>query len=142
MKKNANQKSNRSRLISLIHAQKTSAGLDDVSYRIILAQKTGKESCSECTMQELKLIFESLNAVLQALGKKTFVYYPRWEQPSLKDAVTARAKKLLGEDWEKRLDSFAQTKFSKAKYILCDKSELRRIMAFLSNIERKERSAK
>ncbi len=141
MKKNANQKSNRSRLISLIHAQKNAAGFDDSMYRTFIAQKTGKESCSECTMQELKTIFESLNTVLQTLGKNTFVYYPRWEQPSLKDAVTARAKKLLGEDWEKRLDSFVQTKFSKAKYILCDKGELRRIMAFLSNIERKERSA-
>ena len=138
MKKNANQKSNRSRLISLIHAQKNAAGFDDSTYRIVIAQKTGKESCSECTMQELKTIFESLNTVLQTLGKNTFVYYPRWEQPSLKDAVTARAKKLLGEDWEKRLDSFAQAKFAKAKYILCDKSELRRIMAFLTKLEHKK----
>lgn len=142
MKKNANQKSNRSRLISLIHAQKNAAGFDDSMYRIIIAQKTGKESCSKCTMQELKLIFESLNTVLQTLGKNTFVYYPRWEQPSLKDAVTARAKKLLGEDWQNRLDSFSQTRFSKAKYILCTNAELRSIMAFLTNVERKERVAK
>ena len=135
------KRTNRSRLISKIHAQKNAAGLDDVTYRMIVSGATGKESCTECSMKELQTIFHDLNAVLIKQGKQTFAYYPHWEQPSLKDAVTARAKKLLGEDWEKRLDSFAQTKFSKAKYILCDKSELRRIMAFLSNIERKERSA-
>ncbi|MBO7612480.1 MAG: DUF1018 domain-containing protein [Treponema sp.] len=136
------KRSNRSRLISKIHAQKNAAGLDDATYRIIIAQKTGKESCSECNMQELKTIFENLNIVLQTLGKQTFRYYPRWEQPTLKDAVTARAKKILGEDWQNRLDSFSQTRFSKAKYILCTNAELRSIMAFLTNVERKERVAK
>ena len=54
----------------------------------------------------------------------------------------ARAKKILGEDWQNRLDSFSQTRFSKAKYILCTNAELRSIMAFLTNVERKERVAK
>ena len=138
MKKISRQKTNRTRLISLIHAQKSASGLDDVTYRTIIYGASGKDSCTECSMQELKAVFSDLNFVLKKQGKQTFFFYPRWEQPSLKDAVTARAKKLLGEDWEKRLDSFAQTKFSKAKYILCDKSELRRIMAFLTKLEHKK----
>ena len=93
-------------------------------------------------MKELKQIFTDLNSVLEKQGKQTFRYYPRWEQPTLKDAVIARAKKILGEDWQNRLDSFSQTRFSKAKYILCTNAELRSIMAFLTNVERKERVAK
>lgn len=135
-------RTNRSRLISLIHAQKNSAGLDEETYRLIISGASGKQSCTECSMKELKQIFTDLNSVLEKQGKQTFRYYPRWEQPTLKDAVTARAKKILGEEWQNRLDSFSQTRFSKAKYILCTNAELRSIMAFLTNVERKERVAK
>ena len=135
-------KSNRSRLISLIHAQKNAAALDDPTYRLIISGATGKQSCTDCTMQELKVVFTDLNSVLEKQGRQTFRYYPRWEQPTLKDAVAARARKILGKDWQNRLDSFAQTRFSKAKYILCTNAELRSIMAFLTNVERKERTAK
>ncbi|MBR6153563.1 MAG: DUF1018 domain-containing protein [Treponema sp.] len=135
------QKSNRSRLIGLIHVQKTVAKLDDETYRTIISGATGKESCTECTTQELRAIFRDLNLILEKQGKKTFSFYPRWEPPTLKDAVIARARKILGDDWENRLDSFSQSKFSKAKFRLCNKSELLRIMAFLTNVERKERIA-
>ena len=135
-------KTNRSRLISLIHAQKNSAGLDEETYRLIVSGATGKHSCSECSMKELKEIFSDLNSVLSKQGKECYSFYPRWENPSMCDAVTARAKKLLGKDWKNRLDSFSQTRFSKAKYILCTNAELRSIMAFLTNLERKEQRAK
>lgn len=135
------QKSNRSRLIGLIHVQKTVAKLDDETYRTIISGATGKESCTECTTQELRAIFRDLNLILEKQDKKTFSFYPRWEPPTLKDAVIARAKKILGDDWENRLDSFSQSKFSKTKFRLCNKSELLRIMAFLTNVERKERIA-
>lgn len=135
-------KSNRSCLISLIHAQKKEAGIDDETYRIIVNGATGKDSCSDCTMKELNVIFGDLNSLLIKQGKKTFSFYPRWEKPSLADAVTARAQKILGEDWHNRLDSFAKTKFGKSSYRQCDNSEFRRIMAFLTNVERKERATK
>ena len=135
------QKSTRSRLIGLIHVQKTVAKLDDETYRTIISGATGKESCTECTTQELRAIFRDLNLILEKQDKKTFSFYPRWEPPTLKDAVIARAKKILGDDWENRLDSFSQSKFSKTKFRLCNKSELLRIMAFLTNVERKERIA-
>lgn len=134
-------RSNRSRLISKIHAQKNAAGLDDATYRIIISGASGKQSCTECSMKELKQIFTDLNSILEKQGKQTFRYYPRWEQPTLKDAVTARAKKILGEDWQNRLDSFAKSRFSKKSYTQCDGSELRRIMAFLTAVERRERGA-
>ena len=135
------QKSNRSRLIGLIHVQKTVAKLDDETYRTIISGATGKESCTECTTQELRAIFRDLNLIREKQDKTTFSFYPRWEPPTLKDAVIARAKKILGDDWENRLDSFSQSKFSKTKFRLCNKSELLRIMAFLTNVERKERIA-
>lgn len=133
----ATPKSNRSRLISLIHLQKKEAALEEGVYRIIIFSATGKESCGECSLSELKAVFTDLNSVLEKQGKKPFSFYYRRELPELKDAVRARARKILGDDWQNRIDSFAQAKFSKAKYMLCSKSELRRIMAFLTNMERR-----
>ena len=140
--KKSKHKSNRSRLISLIHAQKNSCGLDDATYRIIVNGSTGKDSCADCSMKELKTIFDDLNSILFKQGKDTFFYRPRWENPSMSDAVVARAKKILGNDWKGRLDSFVMTKFSKKTYKECDTSELRIVMAFLTNIERKESTSK
>ena len=136
------KRSNRSRLISWIHAQKNSAGLDEENYRLIVSGATGKHSCSECSMKELKEIFSDLNSVLSKQGKECYSFYPRWENPSMCDAVTARAKKLLGKDWKKRLDLFAKSRFKKDSYTKCDNNELKSVMAFLSKIDRKERVAK
>jgi hypothetical protein len=136
MNKKQNQKSNRARLISLIHAQKNSAGLDDNTYRLIISGATGKQSCAECTMKELNTVFADLNSILARLGKSTYRFYPRWETPSLCDAVSARARKILGDDWKTRLDNFARSRFKKNAYNKCDPNELRSIMAFLSKMER------
>lgn len=138
MNKKQNQKSNRARLISLIHAQKNSAGLDDDTYRLIISGATGKQSCAECTTQELRTIFADLNSILEKTGKETYRFYWRWESPSLLDAVSARARKILGTDWKDRLDSFVQTRFKKESYTKCGENELRSIMAFLSKTERRE----
>ncbi|HAM78961.1 MAG TPA: hypothetical protein DCP61_07270 [Treponema sp.] len=136
------QKSNRSRLIGLIHVQKTSAGLDDSTYRIIVSGATGKESCSDCSMQELRAVFNDLNTVLEKQNKKTFRFYYKKEQPTLLDAVSARSRKILGSGWKDRLDSFVQTRFKKESYTKCGENELRSIMAFLSKTERREHEKK
>lgn len=136
------KKTNRTRLISLIHAQKNSAALDVETYRLIISGATGKQSCTDCTMQELKTIFSDLNEVLTKQGKQTFRYYPKWESPSLLDAVVARAQNTLGTEWKNRLNSFVQNKFKKNTYTKCSSNELRSVMAFLTKIERREREAK
>lgn len=136
------KKTNRTRLISLIHAQKNSAALDDETYRLIIAGATGKQSCTDCSMQELKTVFADLNAVLLKQGNQTFSFYPKWENPSLLDAVAARAKNTLGTEWKNRLNSFVQNKFKKDTYTKCSSNELRSVMAFLTKVERREREAK
>lgn len=137
-----NEKTNRARLISLIHAQKNAAELPDDVYRLVITSAVGKESCKYCSMKELRTVFYVLNGILAKQGKKQFRFYSRWEKNSLSDAVIARAKKILGEGWEVRLDSFTNAKFKKKPFSRCNNSELRIVMAFLTNMERKERIAK
>ena len=129
-------KSNRTRLISMIHAQKNTAKLDEDCYRTIIFGATGKQSCTECDMTELRAIFYDLNIVLGRQGKQTFRLIIKNEHPTQLDAVKVRAKKILGTDWQKRLDEFIQTKVRNTTLTCLTQKELRQVMGFLSALER------
>ena len=130
------KKTNRSKLISLIHAQKNAAKLDEECYRTIIFGATGKQSCTDCDVKELRSVFNDLNIVLERQGKETFRFFPKYEQPTQLDAVKARAQKILGTDWQKRLDEFVQTKVRKTTLACLTQKELRQVMGFLSTVER------
>lgn len=129
-------KSNRARLISMIHAQKNAAKLDEDCYRTIIFGATGKQSCTECDMTELRAVFYDLNIVLERQGKQTFRFFAKNEHPTQLDAVKVRAKKILGTDWQARLDQFIQTKVRKSSLSYLTQKELRQVMGFLSAVER------
>lgn len=129
------KQSNRSKLISLIHAQKSTARLDDETYRTIIFGATGKDSCTDCDMQELNAVFYDLNIVLEKQGKKKYRFFPL-RQPTQTETVRIRAKKILGTDWQARLDQFIQTKVRKSSLSCLTQKELRQVMGFLSAVER------
>ena len=129
-------KSNRARLISMIHAQKNAAKLDEDCYRTIIFGATGKQSCTDCDMTELRAVFYNLNIVLERQGKQTFRFFAKNESSTQLDAVKVRAKKILGTDWQKRLDEFIQTKVRNTTLPCLTQKELRQVMGFLSTLER------
>lgn len=128
-------KSNRARLISMIHAQKNAAKLDEDCYRTIIFGATGKQSCTDCDIQELNAVFYDLNIVLEKQGKKKYRFFPL-RQPTQTETVRIRAKKILGTDWQARLDQFIQTKVRKSSLSCLTQKELRQVMGFLSAVER------
>lgn len=128
-------KTYRGRLIGMIHMQKTAAQLTDEDYRLIVAGATGKQTCSDCSIQELFAVHKDLNAVLIKQGKKGFVFY-RTPKPKMKltiqDAVISRAKKVLGENWKERLDGFL-LRMNKTSLYRCSDKEIRQIMGWISS---------
>ncbi|MDE5898937.1 MAG: regulatory protein GemA [Treponemataceae bacterium] len=126
----------RNRLISIIHAQKGKAHLSDDEYRLVLYGATGKNSCTECTLQELQSVFDDLNIVLERKGMRRFGF--RQESLTLREAVAARAEAVLGGECKARLDSFL-AKLGRTSIDECSGKELRRVMGFLSAVERKKR---
>lgn len=50
-------KDNRTALIAKIHIAKKQLGLDDATYRDVLERVTGKTSCKEMQLDELKAVF-------------------------------------------------------------------------------------
>lgn len=64
-------------LIKAIHAGKRALGLDDETYRGLLRDVTGRESCRELSARELKV-------VLYHLRQAGFVQRPREQSPQEK----------------------------------------------------------
>ena len=122
----------------MIHMQKKDLHLDDEAYRAILAGETSHESCADCTMGELFIIFNALNNILLSYGKTAYRFFPFVYKNTLRNAVDIRAKKILGDRAESRLEKFIQTKLQKTSLDECTDRELRRVMGFLSSVERNE----
>lgn len=129
-------RSTRNRLISLIHAQKTAAQLTEDEYRLIVSGATEHTSCSDCTIKELFSIFRDLNIILSKQGKQKFIFSKQKTLPNLKTAILARAKRLLGSEYETRLNGYL-ARLKRTSLDECNNNELRQIMGFLSTLKRK-----
>ena len=140
----AKEKTYRARLIGMIHMQKSAAQLTDEEYRLIISGATGKQSCSDCNIKELFAIHYDLNAVLIKQGKKGFVFYrnPRPKgNTTIQDAVVAKAKKVLGDNWNERLDGFLK-KLNRTSLKSCTDKEIRQIMGWISSTERSKKDGR
>lgn len=130
-------KTKRTRLISKIHQQKKIAGLSDEEYRLILSAETGKESCSDCTLSELEQVFRAMNNLLVRMGENPF-HIRNLFYSSLSEVVQAKAEKVLGSGSAARLKGFL-AKMGRSSLDECSDIELRRILSFLSTVQKQER---
>lgn len=140
----AKQKSYRTRLIGMIHMQKSAAHITDDGYRLILMGATGKLTCTECSLKELFAVHKDLNTLLVKQGQKAFIFHRRpnhSNKPTIQNAVVAKAKKVLGENWKERLDGFLH-KLNKTSVKDCTENEIRRIMGWISTTERRKKNAR
>lgn len=140
----AKEKSYRTRLIGMIHMQKSAAHITDDGYRLILIGATGKLTCTECSIKELFAVHKDLNTLLAKQGQKAFIFHrsPKHSnKPTIQNAVVARAKKVLGKNWKERLDGFLQ-KLNRTSVKDCTENEIRRIMGWISTTERRQKNAR
>lgn len=82
----------RQKLIQLIHIAKQQLRMDELSYRIMLHELTGKNSCSKMTVLEL-------NDVLNEMEKKGFNntakgYSPRTETAKVKSRIANKIRAI------------------------------------------------
>jgi hypothetical protein len=128
----------RNRLISMIHAQQTAAGFDADAGRDIKFRITGKYSCKDCSTAELFEIFSAFNKILLSQHRQAFYFRSnRTTKPTMREAVEARADKILGTDSKDRLQRFVAQRLHKISLAYCTDKELRSVMGFLSTVERR-----
>lgn len=127
----------RKKYLSLIHLQKAKAHLDDEAYVTILYSCAAVDSAAKITtVQQFEAVITALNNILTAQGQAPLgdrAYVPH--AASLLHAIKVRACRILGISWEQRLAGYLK-KIGKARLEECTPSQLRRVMGFLSTVER------
>ncbi|MEL3908037.1 MAG: hypothetical protein P1P64_03350 [Treponemataceae bacterium] len=127
--------SRRKKCLALIHIQKARAGLTDDEYSSLLLGTVGVDSAAKVkSLAQLNLVIGELNKILKAKGINPRGNYTQKDKAFL-NAVKARATTVLGTHSEKRLAGFLK-KLGKQKLEDCTSYELRRVMGFLSTVER------
>ena len=127
-------KTNRNKLIGIIHMQRNALGINEEEYKSMVLSVSGKNSCAECSESEPKNIFRQMNSLLQKSNKKPFYFRPFGS--SMHAAVIACARKKFGDNWEERLVGFLKH-INKNSLDSCSQNDLRKIMGFI-NRARKE----
>ncbi len=129
--------------IALIHLQKKHLGLSDDEYRTVLKSVTGKTSAAQLNYSEVSAVITAMNTLLKKAGKATLGYVNTQagssSKPTLLNAVNAKAHAVLGNHAADRLAGFLK-KIQKSSLEACTPQELRRIMGFLSVVEKNSRT--
>ena len=130
----------RKKYLSLIHLQKAKAPLDDELYVTLLYSCASVDSAAKITtIQQFEAVVTALNQVLITQGQA-----PQGDRNYIPhgsvflNAVKVRACRILGPMWEQRLTGYLK-KIGKARLEECSPSQLRRVMGFLSTVERRNR---
>ena len=132
----------RKKMLALIHLQKANAAISDEVYVTILYNNAGVDSAAAMdSLKQFKAVINALNKVLIAQGQSPLGnegnYNPR-EQRFL-NAVRAKAQAILGtKHYTSRLTGYLE-KMHCTRLEDCDARQLRRVMGFLSTLERRTR---
>lgn len=130
----------RKKYLSLIHLQKAKAHLDDELYVTLLYSCAAVDSAAKITtVQQFEAVITALNNILTAQGQSPLGdrnYIPH--SSSFLHTVKVRACRILGIMWEQRLTGYLK-KIGQSRLEECSHTQLRRVMGFLSAIERGNR---
>jgi hypothetical protein len=119
------------RELARIHAMKKQAELTDEDYRTVLAGAAGVDSAKDIeTPDQYYNVITALSNLLTARNSPA-----GGNRQTFRDAVKARAARILGENYQVRLSGYLR-KMGQPDLNHCTDLELRRVMGFLSNIDR------
>lgn len=120
--------------------QRAAAGMQEDDYRALIYGLTCKTSCSDLSLDELFKVFDQINLILLSKGRRPFFFKTgnrnTHHDYSFNGAVEAKAKRILGDDWQSRLDGYI-AKMGKKSLAECADADRRRVMAWLSAVERR-----
>jgi hypothetical protein len=121
--------------LARIHILKKEAALTDDEYRSLLSGAAGVLSAAdiETPDQYYKVVF-ALEKYLLSIGRLPSGRAAAGER-TLAEVILDRAKRILGPGWQSRLSGYLR-KMGRADLSRCSGRELRRVMGFLSSIEK------
>jgi len=125
--------------LARIHVLKKEAGLSDGEYRALLHGAAGVDSAAKIeTPDQYYKVITALEKYLGSIGKPpTGRPAPSSVKRTVYDVVRDRAKRLMGDGYHRRLTGYLR-KMGKKELGDCSDRELRRVMGFLSILEKQE----
>jgi hypothetical protein len=126
-----------------IHVLKKEAGLTDEDYRAILSGTARVDSAADIeTPDQYYKVITALEKYLVSIGKPpTGKPAPVSKRRTFFEAVQERAKHILGQSYQNRMAGYLR-KMGKKDLYDCSDRELRRVMGFLSSLERQEKEGR
>jgi hypothetical protein len=121
--------------LARIHILKKEAALTDDEYRSLLSGAAGVSSAADIKTpdQYYRVVF-TLEKYLASVGKTPSGHAANSKKP-LPEVILDRAKRILGPGYRNRVTGYLR-KMGKAGLDDCSSLELRRVMGFLSSIEK------
>jgi hypothetical protein len=118
-----------------IHILKKEAALTDDEYRSLLSGAAGVSSAADIeTSDQYYKVVSTLEKYIASLGKIPSGHKANNRQ-TLAGVTVDRAKRILGPGYQNRIAGYLR-KMGRADLGDCSDRELRRVMGFLSSIER------
>ncbi|MBF7683936.1 regulatory protein GemA [Acinetobacter sp. B5B] len=133
------KKPTRNQRLATIHVAKKTLGLDDDTYRDLLAQVTGKRSAKDLNQDELIAVLKHLETL--GFSKQSFGQKPKVKHS--KEALVGKIEALLADQalhWQYAV-GIAKKMFKKEALEFCTESELWRIVAALEYKKKRESRA-
>jgi hypothetical protein len=121
--------------LARIHILKKEAALTDDEYRSLLSGAAGVSSAADIeTPDQYYKVISTLEKYLVSVGKIPSGRKANNEQ-TVSEVILDRAKRILGPGYRNRIAGYLR-KMGRADLGDCSDRELRRVMGFLSSIER------
>lgn len=138
-----NKRFDRRGALAKIHISRKYLGLKDEEYREILLECSGKDSCSRMTDDELKRVLNHMSRFIpEGEQQKNSSDSGDLGRDQNLRIVYAKARRLLGEDWKKRLVGLTERIAGKSLPEWCTNKELRAVMSAVGKIGRGENKPK
>ncbi|MDR0878967.1 MAG: regulatory protein GemA [Treponema sp.] len=129
--------------LARIHVLKKEAGITDEEYRSLLNGAAGVGSAAEIeSPDQYYKVIKTLEKYLISTGKPpTGKPVPAAKRKTLFEVVQDRAKHILGPGCQNRMAGYLR-KMGKNDLYDCSDRELRRVMGFLSTVERQGKAGR
>lgn len=125
--------------IRRIHIQKARAFLDDGTYKTILFNTVGFESCNDLTTEkQFEDVVIALNHALITQGQPPVLAADEPYVSGQIYALKTRARLILGDSFEQRLNGFTR-KMCKKTYKELNDWQIRRAHAFLTSCTKRKK---
>ncbi|MDR1903395.1 MAG: regulatory protein GemA [Treponema sp.] len=124
--------------LARIHVLKKEAALTDDEYRSVLSGAAGVSSATDIDTpdQYYRVVF-ALEKYILSIGSIPSAHQGNKKKP-IREVVVERAQHILGPGYRGRMAGYLK-KMGKADLRDCSDRELRRVMGFLSAVERKQK---